>query len=379
MSVSRHTTSASARRPSSSITCASSRASSSVFMNAPSPTFTSSTIASRARSELLGHDRRRDQRDDVDRRGDVAQRVELLVGRDEVGGLADDRDADVAQLRDHLVDRQLDAEAGDRLELVERAAGVPEPAAAHLPERHAAGRDDRADGDRRLVPDATGRVLVDDLPAERRAEVERVAGADHRVGQRVRLGRAQPVEVDRHAPGGHLVVRHLVARVGEHELGQVSAVVLLAVALPLDQCGGTDHARLLPPRGRAEPWWVRRRPTSRRARRPQRLTPAAEARGDRAASAVGSRSARRRWRRRRGRHEDGHAGARTDGTDVVGDGVGLRCLGDHGGDVAADRGTVRERDPAVDVDSLDRGEVAAQDALPVVRLKGSRPTIVTPA
>ena len=46
MSVSTHTTRRSARRPSSSIASARARASSSVFMNAPSPTLTSSTIAS---------------------------------------------------------------------------------------------------------------------------------------------------------------------------------------------------------------------------------------------------------------------------------------------------------------------------------------------
>ena len=46
MSVSRQTTSRSARRPSSSIDSASTCASSSVFMKAPSPTFTSRTIAS---------------------------------------------------------------------------------------------------------------------------------------------------------------------------------------------------------------------------------------------------------------------------------------------------------------------------------------------
>ena len=34
--------------------------------------------------DLLGHDARRDQRDVVDRRRDVAKRVELLVGGDEV-------------------------------------------------------------------------------------------------------------------------------------------------------------------------------------------------------------------------------------------------------------------------------------------------------
>ena len=144
----------------------------------------------RARGELLRHDARRDQRDLVDRRRHVAQRVEHLVGGDEVAGLADDREPDLAHLGDELLRRQLDAEARDRLELVERPAGVPEPAAAHLPERHAARGHDRADRERRLVADAAGRVLVDDLAPERRAEVDRLAAAHHRVGQRERLARA---------------------------------------------------------------------------------------------------------------------------------------------------------------------------------------------
>ena len=62
MSVSRQTTSRPACRPSEIIVSASSRASSSVFMNAPSPTFTSSTIAWAPAGELLRHDRRGDQR-----------------------------------------------------------------------------------------------------------------------------------------------------------------------------------------------------------------------------------------------------------------------------------------------------------------------------
>ena len=95
MSVSRHDDLAAGHRARARrITSASTRASSSVFMKAPSPTLTSRTIASRAGRELLRHDRARDQRDDVDGRRDVAQRVELLVGRDEVRGLADDRHAD---------------------------------------------------------------------------------------------------------------------------------------------------------------------------------------------------------------------------------------------------------------------------------------------
>ena len=84
-------------------------------------------------------------------------------------------------------------------------------------------------------------MLVDHLAAESRAEIECLAGADHRVRERERLGGGEPVEVDGHAPRGHLVVGHLVARIAEHELGELVRAELLAVALALDQLGGTDH------------------------------------------------------------------------------------------------------------------------------------------
>ena len=137
--------------------------------------------------DLLRHDARGDQRHVVDGRRHVAQPVEQLVGRNEIRGLPDDRKPDLPHLLEELFLRELDPETGDRLELVERAAGVAETAAAHLPEGNAARGDDRADGERRLVPHAAGRVLVDDLASERRAEIDRLAAADHRVGQRERL------------------------------------------------------------------------------------------------------------------------------------------------------------------------------------------------
>ena len=148
---------------------------------------------------------------------------------------------DVANLRDELVDRQLRPVAGDRLELVERAPGMPEAAAAHLPDRHTARRDDRPDRERRLVADTSGRVLVDHLATQRGTEIDRVAAADHRVGQRKRLGRCQPDEVDGHAERRHLVVGHLAARVAEHEAGQLLRRELLAVTLALDELGRADH------------------------------------------------------------------------------------------------------------------------------------------
>src|SRR6476661_2190470 len=119
--------------------------------------------------DLLRHDARGDQRHVVDGRGHVAEPVEQLVSRNEVRGLPDDRKPDLPDLLEELFLRELDPETGDRLELVKRAAGVAETAAAHLPEWNAARSDDRADRERRLVPHAACRMLVDDLASKRRA------------------------------------------------------------------------------------------------------------------------------------------------------------------------------------------------------------------
>jgi len=60
------------------IEAASSRASDSCFMNAPSPHLTSSTTTSLPSASFLAHHRGRDERDTADGRGDVAERVQLL-------------------------------------------------------------------------------------------------------------------------------------------------------------------------------------------------------------------------------------------------------------------------------------------------------------
>ena len=166
-----------------------------------------------------------------------------------------------------FVGRQLDAKARDGLELVERAARVAEPAAAHLPERHAAGGDDRTDGERGLVPHAAGRVLVDHLAAERRAELDRLAAADHRVRQRERLVSVQAAEIHRHAKRSHLVVRDLAARVARARARDSSSVrESLAVALAADQLSGMDHERTVSAR-RSAGRGSRATGTCRRARR----------------------------------------------------------------------------------------------------------------
>ena len=79
-----------------------------------------------AAGHLLGHDARRDQPVALDGAGHVAQRVQQPVGGHDALALADDGDADALELAQEVALRQLHAEAGDGLELVQRAAGVPE-------------------------------------------------------------------------------------------------------------------------------------------------------------------------------------------------------------------------------------------------------------
>ena len=119
---------------------------------------------------------------------------------------------------------------------------MPETAAAHLSERHAARRDQRADDECRLVPHAARRVLVDHATSDRGAEIDRVAAPHHRIGERERLGARQALEVHRHAERRELVVRYVAARIAEDELRQLLPAELLTVALALDQLRGTNHA-----------------------------------------------------------------------------------------------------------------------------------------
>jgi hypothetical protein len=169
-----------------------------------------------ALGDLLAHDRRGDQRDALDGRRHVAQRVERLVGRGDLGGLADHAAADLGQHRLELAEQQAGTEAGDRFELVERPAGVAEGAARHHRHDHAAGGGERGQDQRRLVADAAGAVLVD-LQAGQVRQVHLDAGVDHRLGQVGRLLRGHAAQDDRHQQGGNLVLGPGAVRDGPDE------------------------------------------------------------------------------------------------------------------------------------------------------------------
>ena len=123
-----------------------------------------------ALGDLLAHDRAGDQRDRLDRAGDVAQRVQLAVG-----GGSDSPAAQIAAptsrscATNSAADRRT-RKPGDRLQLVQCAAGVAEAAAGQLRHRGAARRHQRRQRQSDLVADPAGGVLVHGGPATRRTD-----------------------------------------------------------------------------------------------------------------------------------------------------------------------------------------------------------------
>ena len=161
MSVSSATVCTPASVPSATIVSASSRALVDVLHERAGADLDVEHQRAGALGDLLAHDRGRDQRDRLDGAGDVAQRVELLVRRAPGPSPAAQITAPTSSSWASI--SSLDSvgpPAGDRLELVEGAAGVAEAAAGQLRHGDPAGRDQRRQRQGDLVADAAGGVLV---------------------------------------------------------------------------------------------------------------------------------------------------------------------------------------------------------------------------
>ncbi len=148
-------------------------------MNAPEPTFTSSTSAAAPSAIFLLMIELAISGIDSTVAGHVAQRVQLAVGRCELGTGGADHRADLAQLGEELGVGQLGPPARDRFQLVQGAAGVAESAPGQLRHGGAARGDQRRQRQRDLVADAAGGVLVG-RRAGHAGQVEPLARGDHR-------------------------------------------------------------------------------------------------------------------------------------------------------------------------------------------------------
>ena len=115
-----------------------------------------------------------------------------------------------------LSQRQIDVEAGDGLQLVQRAAGVAEPAPADHGDGHAGCGNHRGNDERRLVADAARGMFVD-LRARNVGEIKDFAGVQHRASEGAQFRAVHSPDEHSHQPGGHLIVGNFVLSIGTHK------------------------------------------------------------------------------------------------------------------------------------------------------------------
>src|SRR2546425_3741876 len=110
--------------------------------------------------QLLAHDRGADEGMILDGGRNIAQGVNFLVRGSDLRRLADQAHAAFAENATEVGQREIDVEAGDGLELIERAARVAKPAAADHGNNETAGGDNGSQNERGFVADAARRMLV---------------------------------------------------------------------------------------------------------------------------------------------------------------------------------------------------------------------------
>ena len=194
--------------------------------------------------QLLGHDAADDERDARHGAGHVTQGVELLVRRVEVRRLAGNDHADAIHILQKALHGQIDVEARNALELVERAARVAEAAAGHLRHLHTEARHHRHEHERGLVAHAAGRVFVR-LDAGHARQIQRLAAVHHGHGQVQRLAPVHAAEIDGHRHGGHLIIRDLPTAVAVDHIADLLRREGLPVALFRDQIAHSHRDMLL--------------------------------------------------------------------------------------------------------------------------------------
>ena len=162
-----------------------------------------------ALGDLLAHHGAGDQRQRFGGGGDIAQRIDLPVGRGQLA-CREDRRPEVAKLLPDLGFGDLGGETRDGLQLVEGSAGVPEAAPRGLwhrsPARHHDGNQRNGD----LVADAAGGMLVHQRQwlavAPQIRKVQPLTGVHHGRRPAGDFGAGHAPQEDGHQQRRHLLV-----------------------------------------------------------------------------------------------------------------------------------------------------------------------------
>lgn len=137
--------------------------------------------------------------------GDIAECVEGFVGGGEAWGLAGECDADFFGLGLHLVGSEVSGESRDAGKFVDGATGFSESGAGHLDDSESARGENGEEDDGGFVADTACAMFINPGTGET-VEIDSVAGFGHCSGEVGGFLVGESVEVNRHEPGGKLVV-----------------------------------------------------------------------------------------------------------------------------------------------------------------------------
>ena len=183
-----------------------------------------------AGSDLLAHDARCNQRHRVNRCGNVAQRIKLLISWNKIARLTCNRNANLRDLLEEIGLGNLNGKSWNCLKFVQRTACVTQATAAHLGNLDAQRRNKRANNQRGLIANAAGRVLVN-LNTRNCREVHHVAGLCHRHGQVSRLVRGHALVEDGHRKRGGLIIGNIPSYIARDKVVNLGVSKLAAIAL----------------------------------------------------------------------------------------------------------------------------------------------------
>ncbi len=170
----------------------------------------------RVARELLGQNGTDHQRRRGHRARHIAQGIKLFIRRANIPRLTHDGKAHGIGDLDKLLARKFHRETGDRLKLIDGAAGMTKAAPRHLCQLHAAGRQHRTQHQTGLITHAAGGVFVA-FESIDRGQIHHIAAITHGQGKVARFAVGHILKADGHQHGGHLIVRdRAVCVAGDH-------------------------------------------------------------------------------------------------------------------------------------------------------------------
>ncbi len=139
-----------------------------------------------------------------------------------------------------LVNREIGAEAGDGLQLVERSARVAESPARHHRNDDARGRRQRSRYQTGFVSHSARGMFVH-FDSGNGTQVNGFAGADHAVRGRADLAIRHSRMEDGHEEGGHLIIRNFIPVVAFHKRGNFLWRQFFTISFSVDQIDSSHY------------------------------------------------------------------------------------------------------------------------------------------